>query len=598
MSDLDLGVIGNCTVAALVDAAGTIVWHCQPRIDGDPVFCGLLEPVAGPAEGRFAVELEGPVRRERGYLGNGAVLRTTLLDAAGHGVRITDFAPRFRRYDRIFRPPVLVRRLEPIGGAPLVRLRIRPLFDHGASLPQRIPGSNHLRFVAAAGALRVTTDLPVVALEREAPFALTRPAWLVFGPDESFAAPLDRTCRDFLERTIDYWSEWTRYLSVPFEWQDAVIRAAITLKLCSFEETGAIVAALTTSIPEAPGTARTWDYRYCWLRDAFFVVQALNRLGATLTMENFLDWIATVVALEPGAELRPVYGILPSEPLPERIVASLAGYGGQGPVRIGNQAAEQRQNDSYGSVVLAAAQMFYDHRLPRRGDATLFRVLEGIGETAARVALEPDAGLWEYRGRRAVHTHSAAMCWAACHHLGKIALRLGLPERAARWRGEAERIRRAILAEAWRPELGSFAATFGGDGLDASLLLLHEIGFLATDDPRFSGTVEAIGRRLRRGDHLLRYDQDDDFGPPETSFNVCTFWYIDALAALGRREEARALFERMLAARTPLGLLSEDLDTRTGRPWGNFPQTYSMVGLITSAMRLSKSWEEAFWRGS
>ncbi len=598
MSGLDLGVIGNGIVAALVDPKGAIVWYCHPRLDADPIFCRLLEPLAGPEEGRFAIELEGLQRVERRYVGNSAVLETVLLDAQGRGVRITDFAPRFRQYDRIFRPPVLIRRLEPVGGAPLLRVAIRPLFDYGATRPQRVPGSNHLRFVAAAGAIRVTTDLPVAVLEREAPWVLSRPAWLVLGPDESFAAGLDHTCRDFLERTLDYWSEWTRYLSVPFEWQEAVIRAAVTLKLCAFEETGAIVAALTTSIPEAPGTARTWDYRHCWLRDAFFVVQALNRLGATRTMEDHLGWIATVVALEPGRELAPVYAIVPSEPLPERIAPALSGFGGQGPVRIGNQAALQRQNDSYGSIVLAAAQMFYDRRLPRRGDPALFEELERLGETAARVALEPDAGLWEYRGRRAVHTHSAAMCWAACHHLGKIARHLGLGERAERWRGEAERIRKAILAEAWRPEYGSFVASFGGKGLDASLLLLHEIGFLSTDDPRFAGTVAAIERRLRRGDHLLRYDEEDDFGLPETSFNVCTFWYIDALAALGRREEARALFERMLAARTSLGLLSEDTDLRTGEPWGNFPQTYSMVGLITSAMRLSRSWEEAFWRGS
>lgn len=598
MSGLDLGVVGNGIVAALVDREASIVWCCHPRLDADPVFCALLEPVAGPGEGRFAIELDGCVASERAYVGNSAVLRSTLRDSAGRALVVTDFAPRFRQHDRIFRPPMLIRRLEPVGGAPLVRLRLRPLFDYGAAVPQRIPGSNHLRFVSAAGALRVTTDLPVAALEREAPWALDRPAWLVLGPDESFAAPLGRTAAELLDRTLDYWSEWTRYLSVPFEWQDAVIRAAVTLKLCAFEDTGAIVAALTTSIPEAPGTARTWDYRYCWLRDAFFVVQALNRLGATRTMEDYLRWIGTVVSLAPGRELAPVYGVVPSEPLPERIVASLRGYRGQGPVRVGNQAAEQRQNDSYGSVVLAAAQMFYDHRLPERGGPALFRTLEGLGETAARVALEPDAGLWEYRGRRAVHTHSAAMCWAACHHLGKIAQRLGLADRAARWRAEAERIRKAILAEAWRPEEGTFVATFGGRGLDASLLLLHEIGFLATDDPRFAGTVEAIGRRLRRGGRLLRYDEEDDFGLPETSFNVCSFWYADALAALGRREEARELFEGMLAARTSLGLLAEDLDPRTGEPWGNFPQTYSMVGSITSAMRLSRSWEEAFWRGS
>jgi GH15 family glucan-1,4-alpha-glucosidase len=269
-----------------------------------------------------------------------------------------------------------------------------------------------------------------------------------------------------------------------------------------------------------------------------------------------------------------------------------------GPVRVGNLASRQIQNDTYGSVVLAAAQMFFDRRLPRLGDHALFERLERLGERAAAVALQPDAGLWEFRTRAAVHTHSAVMCWAACDRLAKIAGILGLPDRVTHWQGEAQRLRRVILDKAWNPDLGIYVACFGGDHVDASLLLLQEVGFVAIDDPRFIATVDAITRDLRRNDQLYRYATTDDFGRPETAFTVCTFWYIDALAAIGRRDEAREIFERLLACRNHIGLLSEDVDPATGELWGNFPQTYSMVGLIISAMRLSKSWEEAFWRGS
>ncbi|MBL8669130.1 MAG: glycoside hydrolase family 15 protein, partial [Alphaproteobacteria bacterium] len=370
------------------------------------------------------------------------------------------------------------------------------------------------------------------------------------------------------------------------------------LKLCSFEQTGAIVAALTTSIPEAPGSGRNWDYRFCWLRDAYFVVHALNRLGATRTMEDYLRYITTVMSLQPAADLQPVYGIVPGEPLEERTVATLTGYRGMGPVRIGNQASLQRQNDVYGSVVLAAAQAFFDQRLPVMGDRALFERLETLAQRAEAVAFEPDAGIWEYRGIARIHTHSAAMCWAACDRVAKIARRLGEAAKAERWKESAREIRRVILERAWSQERQSFVSAFEGRDLDASLLLLQEIGLVSAQDPRFLATLDSIGRELRRGPFLLRYAAADDFGLPETSFLVCTFWYIDALAAVGRLDEARALFEQVLTARNHAGLLSEDIDAATGTLWGNLPQTYSMVGLIVSAMRLSKSWEEAFWRGS
>lgn len=224
----------------------------------------------------------------------------------------------------------------------------------------------------------------------------------------------------------------------------------------------------------------------------------------------------------------------------------------------------------------------------------LFRRLELLGERAAQVALEPDASLWEYRGQSRVHTYSSVMCWAACDRLAAIAAILALPDREAYWREEAVRIRSVILERAWNPTMNCFVGTFDGNDVDASLLLLHEVGFVAASDPRFIGTVAAIEQRLRRGNHMFRYAVPDDFGMPETAFTVCTFWYIDALAAIGRRDEARALFENLLACRNHVGLLSEDIDPRTSELWGNYPQTYSMVGLILAAMRLSKSWREAF----
>jgi GH15 family glucan-1,4-alpha-glucosidase len=283
-----------------------------------------------------------------------------------------------------------------------------------------------------------------------------------------------------------------------------------------------------------------------------------------------------------------------STKIDEREVASLAGYRGMGPVRIGNQAYQQVQNDVYGSAVLAATHAFHDRRLMALGNEALFRQLEPLGERAVAVHDQPDAGLWELRGSARVHTFSSVMCWVACDRLAKIALRLKLPERAAYWRAHAERLHKVVCERGWNAKRGSFCATFGGTTLDASLLLLNEIGFLRADDPRFKATVAAVEKELRRGDQVFRYSEPDDFGAPANAFLVCTFWYIDALAALGRREEARALFESTLRRRNRLGLLSEHIDTASGELWGNFPQTYSMVGLINSATRLSIPWDQAF----
>jgi GH15 family glucan-1,4-alpha-glucosidase len=599
MSSLDLAIIGNCTFGALIDAKASIVWCCLPRFDSDPVFSCLLDGEETPRRGLFDIELQGFTRSEQYYRRNSAVVVTRLYDDSDGVVEVTDFAPRFSHFGRSFRPATIVRQLRPVSGSPRIRLRIRPAYDYGRSSPEITRGSNHLRYVMPNLTLRLTTDAPITYLVEEVPFILDRPLSLLLGPDESLTAPVDETASEFCRKTDEYWREWTRYLALPFEWQEAVIRASITLKLCNFEETGAIIAAMTTSIPEAPNSGRNWDYRYCWLRDAYFVVHALNRLGATKTMEGYLTYISNIVssnvqATSDGGHLQPVFGIALESHLDESVCESLSGYRGMGPVRLGNSAYTQIQNDGYGSVVLASTQSFFDRRLEHPGDVSLFERLEGLGRQAIRLWDQPDAGLWELRTRQQVHTYSAVMCWAACDRLAKIATRLDLPERSAFWRDAARRIREGILQRAWNEKLNSLVSAFEGDDIDASLLCLLEVGFLKADDPRFLGTLAQVENHLIHGGFLHRYAKPDDFGPPEVAFNVCTFWYIDALAAVGRREEARALFETMLAARNALGLLSEDMATDSRELWGNFPQTYSMVGLISSAMKLSKTWEDAY----
>lgn len=590
-ASLGLGVTGNGSVAALIDRHARIVWCCLPRFDADASFCSLLSPAAGGGE--WAIELEDFDHAEQFYLTNTAVLVTRLFDQHGGAIEITDFAPRYRAKGRLYYPVMLLRRVAPIAGSPRIRVRMQPLCDYGTRLAQTTAGSNHIRYLLSDVTQRLTCDVAPPLIERGLSFGLDRPAHFVFGPDETLGENVGDFIHLALERTLDYWREWVRYLSIPYEWQDAVIRAAITLKLCQYEATGAIVAALTTSIPEASDSTRNWDYRYCWLRDAAFTVRALNRLGATRSMEEYIRYTFNLVANRGGAELGPVFGITFEDELPERQVATLAGYRGMGPVRVGNDAWRQRQNDVYGSVVLASSQLFFDRRLEHRGDEVTFHRLERMGQTALRMAEQPDAGLWEFRGRSAVHTYSAAMCWAACDRLAHIATELGLGDRARHWHDAAVQLHARIEARTWNDRLGHFVDAYDGEHLDASLLLLADIGFIEATDPRFVATVDAIGAALGRGDYLFRYIAPDDFGSPETSFNICTFWYIDALAATGRSERARAMFEHMLQQRNALGLLSEDIAPTTGEHWGNYPQTYSLVGLIQAAMRLSRRWEDA-----
>jgi len=590
---LDLWPIGNCQVSALVDRAGRFVWGCVPRVDGDPAFSSLLDaaPRAGEgAHGFWEIDLENCAHTRQHYLRNTPILVTTHTDADGNALEVVDFCPRYTGEGRVYRPVAFARIVRPLKGSPRIRVRLRPSRGWGAEQAPTTRGSNHIRYLVEDMVLRLTTNAPIGWIEDEHRFRVEGALYFFLGPDESFIGDPRTTIETMLGRTIKEWRHWVRGLATPVEWQDAVIRAAITLKLCQHEETGAIVAALTTSIPEHAHSGRNWDYRYCWIRDAYYTVQALNRLGALDVLEGYLAYLRNVVDSAKGGHIQPLYGVGGEARLEERIEPGLTGYRGMGPVRVGNQAYEQIQHDAYGQIILSNAQAFFDQRLYRMAGEEDFRALETIGEHAWTVHDKPDAGLWELRTRASVHTYSVAMCWAACDRLALIAQRLGLAERADFWRDRADRIRDLIVDKAWREDSACLSATFAGDDLDASLIQLLDMRFLPPDDARFRGTLTAVEEGLRRGSHMLRYATEDDFGLPETAFNVCTFWLIEALHATGRLEDARTLFEEMLSRRTGAGLLSEDIDPQTGELWGNYPQTYSLVGTINCAVLLSKPW--------
>lgn len=589
--NLDLGLIGNCSIGALIDRAGRYVWCCLPRFDSPPVFHSLLTGDPSPHSACFAIEIENFSHSEQFYVENTAILKTRLFDKQGRGIEITDFAPRFLERGRSFRPQAMMRRVRPLDGAVKIHLVLAPSTNWGKGQPQVTHGSNHIRYVLDHHVLRLTTDAPIDYILNSTAFLLKDEKVFYLGPDETPTVSVAQLAHEFEAKTEQYWRTWTRRLALPLDYQEAVIRSAITLKMCVYEDTGAIIAAMTTSIPEAPHTERNWDYRYCWLRDAFFVIRALNRLAEVGTMEDHLGWIMNIVGTMDERRLQPVFGIGMETELVEHIESQLPGYRGMGPVRRGNQAYEHFQHDVYGNVVMAASQAFFDHRLFRRPDLDDFKRLEAIGERALKVYKEPDAGMWELRTRARIHTSSALMCWAAADRLGKIAGYLGQPDRAKFWSEHAQIIKDAILTQSWCEERGAFAESFGGHELDASVLLMAEVGLIDARDPRFVSTVLKLEEVLADGPHMRRYEAADDFGAPEVSFSVCAFWRLDALAQIGETERAREVFEALLAARNHLGLMSEDIHPQTGELWGNFPQTYSMVGIINGATRLSRPWD-------
>ena len=582
----DLGVIGNCQFSALVHNSGEIVWCCLPRFDSEPVCSTLLDKEEG---GRFRISpANGEIGTQR-YLPNTNILETTFQTSTG-SFRVVDFAPRFLQFGRAFRPTQLVRVVEPVEGTPRIAVVCEPRLGWSKTRPLVLQGSHHVRFEGFASQLRLTTDIPNSYLGGQ-PFTLTGRQHLVLSWGAPVEEPLAPLCERFWSETARYWQNWVKRCDIPPHFQQEVIRSALTLKLHCFEDTGAIIAAMTTSIPESPGSGRTWDYRCCWLRDSYYVLNAFGLLGQFEEREQFVQYLLNVAGGAPGLNLAPLYRVDGSQNLEESTLENWPGYNGEKPVRIGNGAALHSQNDIYGEMVLALTPIFLDERMSAERSPAALRLIEGLARKAISLAGVPDAGIWEYRTEWKPQTFSSLMCWAAADRMAGIA-DLHEPARAAEFHAAADRIHAEVVAQSWNATRKSFVGHYGGEDLDASLLQMVRLRFLPPGDPRLNSTLDAIYRDLARDGWLQRYSLNDGFGKPSVAFVICTFWLIEALAAAGRREEARAMFDRIHGALSPLGLLSEDYSPEPPRMWGNFPQTYSHVGLIHAAFAASPSWTE------
>ena len=581
----DVALIGNCQIAALLRNDGAIVWSCMPRFDSAPVFGELLDPDGGsfrigPAQGGIGTQR---------YLPNTNVLETRFENEDG-AFRILDFAPRFQLFDRMFRPTKLVRIVEPLSGTPRVRVLCDPRSGWTKAVPRREVGSNHISFLLD-DELRLTTDVPLAYVQADQPFVLSAKRHFVLAwgaPVEEALAPL---CDRFLTQTERYWRTWVKHCEVPSHYQQHVIRSALALKLHCYEDTGAIVAALTTSLPESVGSGRTWDYRYCWLRDAYYALDAFRLLGHFEEREGFTEFLLNVAASAPDLALAPLYRVDGRTDLEERIVSGWRGFEGEGPVRVGNGAVHHVQNDVFGELVLALAPAFLDERFASDLDKSALELLTRLGRRAIAVVGQPDASIWEMRTKWLPQTFSSLMCWAAADRVHRVTLR-HRPSVAAEFGAAAKSMHSTIVHQAWNEKLGAFASTYGGAELDASLLQMATLRFLPPNDGRLQATVTTIQRVLDRGGWLQRYATDDGFGQPTVAFVICTFWLIEALAHIGSRATARAIFERTLGALSPTGLLAEDWDPIGKRLCGNYPQAYSHVGLIHAAFAVSPPWSE------
>jgi GH15 family glucan-1,4-alpha-glucosidase len=578
----DLGIIGNCNYLAQVDTHANVVWMCWPKFDSSSIFGKLLDDEKG---GHFSItSAEEEFKTHQYYIPNTNVLCTE-FECQENSFRVTDFAPRFSQYDRYYKPLMLVRKIEPIKGQSTVKISCHPKGNYGQVEPTVNYGSNHIQYGGLDREVRLTTNVPLNYVMEESPFILSKTYYLVLTWGIHLEAPLQSTAEDFLNKTVEYWKRWVRSCNIENMWQSEVIRSAITLKLHQYEDTGAIIAASTTSLPEAPGSGRTWDYRYCWMRDTYYTLKAFNDIGHFDELENYATYIQNI-AFSATKRYNPVYSIHGKDDFEEEIL-DLAGYKGNTPVRIGNQAKEHIQNDVYGQILLSLLPLYIDKRLGHvesTSRSLIMRLLYAIEYTMD----EPDAGLWEFRHRAQRHCYTFLFHWVGANAAYKIAEHLGddkMAEKARKLMREASN----QIEACWQPEIGAYSQAIETKNLDASLLQMITLGYLDPSSDRAKSHLEAMEKELMTPEGLFyRYNHEDDFGKPETTFLVCSFWYVDALACVGRMDDATKVFKKLLTYTNHLGLLSEDVDAKDGSQWGNFPQTYSHVGLMNAAFRIAR----------
>jgi len=576
------GIIGNCAYLAHVHTNTNIEWLCWPRFDSSFVFGGLLDKDKG---GSFTILPAGEYTSNQYYLENTNVLCTEITCAEG-SYRITDFAPRFSQYERFFKPLMLIRKVELISGTPRIRVKCDPSYDYGKKKLSAHQGSSHIEYRGADENIRLTTNIPVNYILDEQLTVLNDAKYLVLTYGNPLEAPLMSTAEHFLRETISYWRLWIKHSTIAAFYQRNVIRSALALKIHQYEDTGAIIAASTTSLSEFPDSGRNWDYRYCWLRDTFYVINSLNHIGHFEEMERYFNYVSDISVSE-SFRYQPLYGITGEKNLYESTLDHLEGYMGNKPVRVGNQAFEHIQNDIYGQVLISLLPLYTDHRfvfLERKDSA---RWIDYLLAKVERTIDEKDAGIWEFRNIANIHCYSNLFQWAGCCAAEKMALAIDdkvLLDKAISLKKRAAQ----HIEDCYDPVRKVYTNAVGSPHLDASTLQLIMMNYLDPSSERARDHLIALEEGLKTPNGLFyRYLHADDFGKPKTTFLICAFWYVEALACVGRLDDAIREFENLLQYSNHLLLFSEDVDEETGSQWGNFPQAYSHVGLMNAAYRIA-----------
>ncbi|WP_114937864.1 glycoside hydrolase family 15 protein [Mucilaginibacter endophyticus] len=579
----DTGIIGNCAFLAHINKNTNVDWLCWPRFDSTFIFGGLLDKKKG---GEFSIRPEGEYTTEQHYLENTNVLITEISPASGGKYRITDFAPRFYQHQRYYKPLMLIRKIEVIEGSPRIIVKCEPVSEYGAVKLSVNRGSNHIQYQGGEENIRLTTNIPISYIFDEQAFVLNETKYLAMTYGEPLEAPLISTSDRFLAETVQYWRTWIKHSSIATYFQPFVIRSALALKIHQYEDTGAIIAASTTSLPESPGSGRNWDYRYCWLRDTFYVITALNHIGHFEEMEKYFSYVTDITFSE-MERYQPLYGITGKKDLVEVILDELDGYMGNQPVRVGNQASEHIQNDIYGQVLISLLPLYTDHRFVFSERKDSVHWIEFLLSKIEHTIDEKDAGIWEFRNMANIHCYSNLFQWAGASAAEKMARTIQNQELIDKAISLKERAA-AHIESCYDPVRKVYTNSAGSSNLDASTLQLIMMNYLDPASQKAKDHLAALEKELRTPNGLFyRYLYADDFGKPKTTFLICAFWYVEALATVGRIDDAQREFGNLLQYSNHLLLFSEDVDEEDGSQWGNFPQAYSHVGLMNAAYRIA-----------
>lgn len=579
----DFGVIGNCAYTAHIKTDTNISWMCWPRFDSSFIFGQLLDDQKG---GQFsALPAESDYTSNQYYIENTNVLCTEIECASGK-YRVTDFAPRYAQFDRNYKPLMLIRKLEPLSDHPKIKVVCDPVGNYGETRPDQSLGSNHIRYNGLEAQVRLTTNISLNYVKNEQEFVLNETKYLVLTFGSPMEADMKETSELFLDRTIKHWRNWVKTASIANFYQKEAIRSALILKIHQYEDTGAIVAATTTSLPESPGSTRNWDYRFCWMRDTFYTLNAFNNIGHFEELEQYFHFIMNITSGE-SERYQPLIGIGGEKELTE-IETTLKGYQGNQPVRVGNQAFEHIQNDVYGQVLISLLPLYTDNRIifTERFDSgdLIHKTLDLIEKTMEQT----DAGLWEFRNLSQHHCYTFLFHWAGSLAAEKIAVILK-DEKMGQQARRLGKIAKAKIEQCYIPGKKGYSQAIGADRMDASCLQLINMNYLAHDSDAAKYHLKAMEKELKASNGLFyRYKHQDDFGEPETTFLICAFWYVEALACVGRLDEAIEYFDNLVSYGNHVGLLSEDVNEKDGSMWGNFPQAYSHVGLLNAASRIAK----------